>query len=251
MPILPKILLIEDDRCIAEALAHALQNHYELDAASSGRAGLYKADINNYDVVILDLNLPDLPGTAVCQQLRERGFRTPIMVLTADNQVLSKIKLLDNGANDYLTKPFSLGELKARLRVLKRQAAASQPFRPKGRLSVGGMTLDRQTRLVERDGKIIKLRRKEFSLLECLMENAGTVVNRQFLTSYAWQDSDDLWTNTIDVHIKHLRDKVDRPFGSSLIKTVHGLGYKLQVETSDSENVAQPVNKKPYRISRR
>jgi DNA-binding response OmpR family regulator len=250
MPILPNVLLIEDDRGIAEALSHALQNSYQIDTADTGRAGLYKADINNYDIVILDLNLPDLPGHVVCQQLRERGFKAPIMVLTADNQVLTKIKLLDGGANDYLTKPFSLGELKARLRVLKRQGAG-QPFRAKGQLTTGDIILDRQSRLVTRAGLVIQLRRKEFSLLECLMEHAGTVVSRQFLTSYAWQDCDDLWTNTIDVHIKHLRDKIDRPFGSGLIRTVHGLGYKLQISNQKSDNNTPAVNKNAHRISQR
>jgi len=247
---LPDILLIEDDRSIAEALTHALQNSYQLDVANTGRDGLYKADINNYDFIILDLNLPDLPGHVICQQLRERGFKAPIVVLTADNQVLSKIKLLDGGANDYLTKPFSLGELKARLRVLKRQVA-TQPFRAKGQLTAGDIVLDRQTRLVKRAGRLIQLRRKEFSLLECLMENAGNVVNRQFLTNYAWQDCDDLWTNTIDVHIKHLRDKIDRPFGSRLIQTIHGLGYKLQINLQELDNNTPPVNKKVHRISQR
>jgi two-component system OmpR family response regulator len=248
MSILPNVLLIEDDRGIAEALTHALQNSYRLDVAETGRAGLYKADVSSYDIVILDLNLPDLPGGVVCQQLRERGFKAPIMVLSADNQVLSKIKLLDGGANDYLTKPFSLGELKARLRALKRQGAGL-PYRAKGELIAGDLVLDRQTRLVKRADRIINLRRKEFSLLECLMENAGTVVNRQFLASYAWQDCDDLWTNTIDVHIKHLRDKVERPFGGRLIHTVHGLGYKLQAGEPDNNTVA--VNKKAHRISQR
>src|SRR4051794_18615186 len=102
MQILPRILLIEDERCIAEALVHALQNNYDVDVAPTGRSGLYKAEINSYEVVILDLKLPDLPGNVICQQLRERGFKPPILVLSADNEVLSKIKLLDCGANDYL-----------------------------------------------------------------------------------------------------------------------------------------------------
>jgi two-component system OmpR family response regulator len=239
MAVLRRILLIEDEKGIAQALVHALHNNYEVDLAATGRTALYKADINSYDIAILDLKLPDLPGIVICQQLRERGFTAPIMVVSADNQVLSKIKLLDGGANDYLTKPFSLGELKARLRVLERQAATSQAYRPKGPLTAGSITLDRQTRLVKRDGININLRRKEFSLLECLMENAGAAVSRQFLTNYAWQDCDDLWTNTIDVHIKHLRDKIDRPFGNALIKTVHGLGYRLEVEPNTQQITAQ------------
>jgi two-component system OmpR family response regulator len=151
-------------------------------------------------------------------------------VLTADDHTLSKVKLLDAGANDYLTKPFSLGELKARMRVLTRHHY-SLP-RPAEPLAVSGIELNRQNFEVKRDGIPLKLRRKEFALLECLMENAGSVVTRRALTRYAWQGTEDLWTNTVDVHIKHLRDKIDRPFDHKLIKTVHGIGYKLEAMPS-------------------
>lgn len=173
------------------------------------------------------MNLPDLPGLAVCERLRERGAQCPILVLSAEASVMSKINLLDAGANDYLTKPFSVGELKARLRVLTR---ANQYLysRPTVLLAAYGLELNRQTRTVTREGTVISLRRKEFALLECLMEHAGAVVSRTTLARYAWQ-GDELWTNTVDVHIKHLRDKIDRPFEQPLIRTVHGLGYKLEL----------------------
>ncbi len=226
MQLLPKILLVEDDCNIASALAQVLQSNYDVDIVSTGRLALYKADCEHYDIIVLDLSLPDMSGAAICQLLRERSVRMPILVLTGDSNVLSKINLLDNGANDYLTKPFSLGELKARLRALKR--ASTQPPLPISQLSISGVLLDRQTYQVSREGINIALRRKEFALLECLMENAGSVVTREVLIRYAWQGSDELWTNTVDVHIKYLRDKIDRPFDKPLIKTVHGLGYKLE-----------------------
>ena len=154
---LPKILLIEDDKGIAVALAHALSNHYDVETASSGKQALYKADAGTYETIILDLNLPDLPGLAICQQLRERGITAPILILTGESRVLTKIHLLDAGANDYLTKPFSLGELKARLRNL----AKYQALIPKANtlVSVGDLVLDRYKFQVSRGDLIIELRR--------------------------------------------------------------------------------------------
>lgn len=225
MQSLPKLLLVDDDNSIAKALVAALQSSYSIDVVRGGAQALFKATSEQYGAVILDLNLPDMSGMIVCQQLRDRGIDAPILVLTAENQVLTKINLLDAGANDYLTKPFSLGELKARLRVLMRGASTVQPRARQ--LTTGGLTLDRQTRTVTREGTPIKLRRKEFALLECLMEHAGSVVTRSALIRYAWHGSDEPWTNTVDVHIKYLRDKLDRPFERPVIQTVHGLGYRL------------------------
>lgn len=228
MHFLPRLMLVEDDSNIAKALALALRNSYIVDIISSGRQAIFKADSQHYGAIILDLNLPDIPGIQVCQELRNRGITAPILILSGESQVLTKINLLDAGANDYLTKPFSLGELKARLRVLSRPAP-DRPSQPR-RLSVGNLTLDRHARTVTRDGLSIALRRKEFALLECLMEHAGNVVTRQALIRHAWQGVEEPWTNTIDVHIKYLRDKLDRPFERALIQTVHGLGYRLALE---------------------
>ncbi len=223
---LHKVLLVEDDRSTAAALSHALQCSYTVVVATSGRQALYKTDIESYDIIVLDLSLPDLSGMAICQQLRERGVRTPILILTGDDKVMTKIKLLDAGANDYLTKPFSLGELKARLRAIARVQPTATPAASE--LAINGVLLNRRTSQVSREGVHINLRRKEFALLECLMEHAGTVVSRDTMLRYAWDSNADLWTNTVDVHIKYLRDKLDRPFATRLIKTVHGLGYRLE-----------------------
>lgn len=226
MPLLPKVLLVEDDRSIAGALAQALRDDYDIDVASSGKLALYKTDTDQYEAIMLDLNLPDISGIFVCQQLRERGVSAPILILSAETKVLTKINLLDAGANDYLTKPFSLGELKARLRALARSNGKSGHRSSK--LTVGDLVMNRRTFKVDRGGVEIELRRKEFALLECLMEHAGSVVTRDMFLQSVWHASDELWTNTVDVHIKHLRDKIERPFGDRLIRTVHGLGYKLE-----------------------
>lgn len=221
------ILLIEDNRSVALALCQAVARDYTITVAQNGLSGLKTAASNSYDAIILDLNLPDISGLDVCRDLRGRGNDTPILVLSGEEKVMSKIRLLDAGANDYLTKPFSLGELKARLRVLIRDNVSAPS--PKQRLQIDGLVLDPLRHQVERDGQPIELRKKEFALLECLMVHAGSVVTRTALGNFAWHTGESPWTNTIDVHIKHLRDKVDAPFDEQLIRTVHGLGYRLEI----------------------
>jgi len=227
MRTLPKLLLIEENRAISEALGQALSTCYEVVVAGTAEQGLFRSDMEHYGAIILDLTLPDRSGLAVCEALRDRGVTAPILIISSETNVLTKIKLLDAGADDYLTKPFSLGELKARLRVVQRRSV-ELPVTTATELTVGELTLDRAKHCVSRDGQVIDLRRKEFAILECLMLRAGTVVNRDTLTSYGWEGNDDNWTNTIDVHIKYLRDKIDRPFAEQLIKTVHGVGYRLE-----------------------
>jgi two-component system OmpR family response regulator len=232
-----QLLLVEDNREIAAALTRVLAADYTITLAETGAAGLRHLERGGYDLVVLDLTLPDTTGLAVCEAIRARGNTVPVLILTAETSIISKIQLLDAGADDYVTKPFSLGELKARLRSLQRRHCQLPPERPE--LSVGGLTLDRTKHQVERGGQIIPLRRKEFALLECLMRHAGTVVTRSTLGNYAWQGADTPWTNTIDVHIKRVRDKVDKPFGGRpLIRTVHGLGYRFE---ASREPAAQQV----------
>jgi two-component system OmpR family response regulator len=223
MHTLPRILLVEDDRYVSNALAHMLRSSYEIDVSQSGKLALYKADSYKYDIVILDLNLPDISGLDVCKQLRERGIKAPILILSGESKVLTKVNLLDAGANDYLTKPFSLGELQARIRALLRYKDANGVW-PDAELKACGITLNRRTFTVERDSQAIYLRRKEFELLECLMEQANNLVTRKDLIKRVWNTTEP-WANTIDVHIKYLRDKIDKPFTLPLIKTIHGRGY--------------------------
>jgi DNA-binding response OmpR family regulator len=223
---LPKVLLVEDNKSVSNTLTLALQAEYDIDVAITGKSALYKCDYRDYELIILDLNLPDFSGTNVCAMLRQRGLRAPILILSGVSEVSSKVSLLDLGANDYLTKPFALGELKARLRALMRRAPTSP--RARTRLQAYGVVLDRRTYRVTRDGVNIDLRRKEFELLACLMEHPGEVVTRTSLINQAWLSNDSIWTNTVDVHINHLRDRLDKPFDAQLIHTVHGQGYKLE-----------------------
>lgn len=239
MHTLPKLLLIEDIRSIAEALSQALRTSYDIDLAPSGDHALSRVNGEHYGAIILDLHLPDRSGLAVCEELRNRGVTAPILVISSDTNVLTKIKLLDAGADDYLTKPFSLGELKARLRVLQRRAIETVDL--SNQLVVGDLILDRDSRRLLRGDVAIDLRRKECAIMECLMQRAGSVVSRDTLTRHAWDGNDDNWTNTIDVHIKYLRDKVDRPFDQQLIKTVHGLGYRLDVSSAGSVGSGRPL----------
>lgn len=220
------ILLIEDNRDIATALIQALAKTHDTDWVSSGEAGIQKLRDHDYHCIVLDLNLPDRHGLTVCEDLRANGCQTPILILSAEAEVLSKIRLLNAGANDYLTKPFSLGELKARLKVLERLNISQE-----NRIILDSqeLTINSRAREVRRGDTSIKLRRKEFALLECLVRNAGHAVSRQSLGTYAWGEDDSPWNNTIDVHMKHLRDKLDRPFKTKLISTVHGIGYRLDV----------------------
>jgi two-component system OmpR family response regulator len=237
----PSLLLIEDNASISAALSEALKNDYNLECVQEGKAGLYKSDQEQYDVILLDLNLPDVPGLAVCQQMRERGVCSPIFIVSGETNVLSKINLFDAGANDYLTKPFSLGELKARLRALIRTSKENSSL-PSHEIEIGSLTLNPTTFSVCREGKAISLRRKEFSLLHCLMAHAGTVVPRETLIRYGWDGLDTPWANTLDVHIKYLRDKLDRPYNSSAIKTVHGIGYRLDLNALTKERVDEALS---------
>ena len=220
-----RALIIEDEPGIALALYKSLnQSSYRVDTAKTGSSGLKKASSKKFDVILLDLGLPDMSGLTICKQLRADGFAGPIIVLTAESGVKTKVNLFDAGANDYVIKPFSVEELQARMRACLRKTAEEKPTEL---LVTNELTLNPASRTVARGSSVIPLRRKEFALLEYLMKHAGAAVTRTSLMNYAWEGSEDTWTNTVDVHIKHLRDKIDRPFPRQLIKTVHGIGYKL------------------------
>lgn len=228
-----RILIIEDEPGIALALYKSLSKaDYRVVTAKTGMSGLHKAAAHKFDIILLDLGLPDMPGLTVCRQLRAEGLQIPIIILTAESAVRTKVSLFDAGANDYITKPFSVDELQARIRACLRRPVEDENRPP---LTVGELTLHPATRTVERAGLMIPLRRKEFAILEYLMQNAGSAVSRASLLRHIWND-EDAWTNTVDVHIKHLRDKLDRPFDRPLIVTVHGIGYKL-----DASSTTEPV----------
>ncbi len=219
-----RVLVVEDNEDVLGALRMGLRASYVVDAARTGDEGLQLAEMNEYDAILLDLQLPDIDGLQVCKELRKEGLATPIIVLTAKSAVGDKVSLLDAGANDYITKPFSIEELRARIRaVLRTQDSSSVD----AVIAAGSLMLNTATREVTRGQTSITLRRKEFDLLEYLMRNNARIVSRQMILDHVWDMNDTIWTNAIDVHIKYLRDKIDRPFGLETIKTVHGVGYRL------------------------
>lgn len=220
-----KLLLIEDDKETAATLKEELERDYIVEASFTGEDGEYEAEINDYDLIILDLGLPDKDGLEVCRRVRTNRIQVPILVLTGEDDLNTKVSLLDSGADDYLTKPFRLKELKARIRALLRRQ--HQTF-VSNILPIDDLTLDLNKKNAKRGIKIITLRRKEFYLLEYLMRNAGAVLSRGMILDHVWDSESESFANIVDVHIKYLRDQIDRPFNKKLIKTVHGLGYKIE-----------------------
>ena len=220
-----KLLLVEDDRQLAQTIKETLDKYFVTEIEFTGEEGDFSASVNNYDLLILDLNLPDISGIELTAKIRSNGNQVPILILTGQDNVKTKVRALDAGADDYLTKPFSTPELLARCRALLRRRLQTLTS---SRLSVADLSLDLDSKDVKRGHEKIQLRRKELFLLEYLMRNAGRVVTREMILDHAWDSETEPVGNTVDVHIKYLRDHIDRPFAKKLIKTVHGLGYKLE-----------------------
>jgi len=219
-----KILLIEDNYSLAESLKKQLGKNFVVEMAHTGEEGLQHALAGGQDVIILDLSLPDMGGYDICRTIRLSNVHTPILILTGADDITSRVSLLNAGADDYVTKPFSIAELKARLGALLRRAPTVSASAV---ITVQDLVIDPNRRRVERGGVPIDLRRKEFDILEYLARNRGRPVTRAMILDHAWDGTKDTWNNTVDVHIKHLRDKVDRPFGEPLIKTAYGIGYMI------------------------
>jgi len=220
-----RVLIIDDNKQVAESLRRGLKSTYAVDVAFTGQQGMVQAESAPYDVILLDLNLPDLNGEDICASLRFNGVKTPIIVLTGRDVVQDKVDLLDMGADDYITKPFSLEEVKARMRAALRHGHQETTSNT---LKFEDLELDPASRTVKRHNTTVDLRRKEFDLLEYMMRNQGKTLTRPMILEHIWDMNNNLWANVVDVHIKHLRDKIDRPFDSKIIKTVHGVGYKLE-----------------------
>jgi two-component system, OmpR family, copper resistance phosphate regulon response regulator CusR len=222
-----RILVIEDDLPLAKFIMKGLeQEHYAVDHASDGEQGHAMAEDLDYDLIVLDLNLPKMDGLAVLKYLRPGKPNVPVIVLTARTRVEDRVASLDSGADDCLNKPFSYSELSARVRALLRRGKPSTD----SRLRVADLSLDRVERRVERAGKRIDLTSKEFALLEYLMRNAGRRVTRSMIVEHVWNINFDTATNVVDVYINYLRKKVDSGFNPRLIKTVRGVGYELSEE---------------------
>jgi two-component system, OmpR family, response regulator len=197
-----------------------------VDVAGDGREALWLATENPYDAIVLDVMLPDLDGFEVCRKLREAGRWSPVLMLTARDAVHDRVAGLDAGADDYLTKPFSFAEFLARLRALFRRGTPDRPTV----LENGDLILDPATRRVARDGQPIDLTAREFALLEYLMRHPGEVLSRTRLIEHVWDFAFEGDSNVVDVYIRYLREKVDRPFGRDSIETVRGAGYRLREE---------------------
>lgn len=222
-----KILVVEDNPRLAERIKHKLHRLHSIDLEDNGHAAIEKAKQVEYDVIVLDLGLPDMSGEQVCKLLRDHEIMTPILILTAIDTFESKVTLLDIGADDYLTKPFDSSELRARITALARRRTRHKPQKI---ISYYDMNIDLDQRKVTRNNITIELRRKEFDILVYLITNQGRILTRDMIMNHAWDGDKISWNSTIDVHIKHLRDKIDRPFNSQIIKTAYGIGYKVDTE---------------------
>lgn len=221
-----RILVAEDDQVIADFVAQGLREAgYAVDVATTGTDALRKA-LDGYDAAVMDVMLPELDGLSVIEQLRAKKQQMPVLILSARHTVDDRVKGLQAGGDDYLTKPFAFAELLARLQaLLRRSGGASEPTR----LAVGDLTLDLLSRRVERAGRPLDLRPREFALLEYLMRHPGRVLSKTMILSHVWGYSFDPGTNVVDVLVSRLRDKVDEGFDTRLIHTVRGAGYVLKV----------------------
>ncbi len=220
-----KILVVEDDKTVGQYVKRGLEEaRYQVDLVDDGVAGLRAAASGRYDLAVLDLRLPGMGGQEVLRTLRDRGVTLPVLVLTAQDSVDFKVQALRMGADDYVTKPFALEELLARIEALGRRPKAIAP----PVLTVADLVLDTGSREVQRAGKPIELTPKEYSVLEYLMRHHGHVMSRTLITEYAWDYHFDPGTNIVDVVINRLRKKVDGPRQVKLIHTVRGVGYVLK-----------------------
>src|ERR671936_1533165 len=220
-----RLLVVEDDLKLARALERGLQREgYAVDLADNGDDALSQANENDYDAVVLDVMLPGRDGFSVCKAMRREARWAPVLMLTARDQVSDRIRGLDAGADDYLVKPFDFGELLARLRALIRRGPSERP----PVLEVGDLRIDPAARVVTRRDREIELTVREFALLHFLAQRAGEVVSREQLLEHVWDTAEDGSTNVVDVYIGYLRNKIERPFRSKIIRTVRGIGFMLE-----------------------
>jgi two-component system OmpR family response regulator len=226
-----RVLVVEDDVKLAGLIQRALREQAALaDAAHDGEDALWMADATRYDVMVLDVNLPGISGFETCQQLRASRVDTPILMLTARASITDRVTGLDTGADDYLVKPFDVSEMLARVRALARRGPVARGLV----LSIGDLSLEAGTRVVSRGGTQIALSTKEFQLLEVFMRRPGQVLSRYDLLEGAWDMAYENRSNVVDVYVRYLRDKIDRPFGIRTIETVRGAGYRLSAPARQS-----------------
>ena len=216
---------------MAAVLKRGLEEEgYAVDVALTGEEGLWMAVEYPNDAIVLDVMLPDMDGFELCRRLRERGQWAPVLMLTARDAVADRVRGLDAGADDYLTKPFSFHELAARTRALVRRGVSERP----ATLTAGDLSLDPATRAARRGGVALDLSAKEFALLEYFMRHPGEVLSRSRLIEHVWDFAYDGGSNIVDVYVRYLREKIDRPFGTHSLETVRGAGYRLRGDSADA-----------------
>ena len=219
-----RLLVVEDNPGMASLLMRSLKREgYAVDAVGTGEDALWSVRENQYDGVVLDAMIPAPSGFEVCRRMRAEGRWAPVLMLTARDTVPDRVRGLDSGADDYLTKPFALAELFARIRALTRRDPLERPVA----LRVGDLMLDPVSRVVRRGDVDVSLSPKEFTLLQELMRRPGEVLSRTHLIDHVWDFAYDGGSNVVDVYVRYLRDKVDRPFGRDTIRTVRGAGYRI------------------------
>ncbi len=218
-----RILVVEDDKKVAGFIAQGLQQEsHAVDVVHDGESGAYQAETFDYDLVVLDLMLPRLPGLELLRRLRTRNAHVPVLILTAKGDLQDRIAGLDSGADDYLVKPFAYAELSARVRALLRRAVKEDV-----KLRIADLEVDTATHIVKRAGRRIDLKPKEYALLEYLLHNARRPVSRNMIVEHVWDIHFDAVSNVVEVHINWLRNKVDKGFSPPLIHTLRGVGYIL------------------------
>ena len=220
-----RILLVEDEKKIASFIERGLkEQHYVVDVAHDGGAGSVLASVNDYDLIILDVMLPEKDGFSLCLEIRKKKSDVPILILTAKDKVSDKVRGLGGGADDYLTKPFEFEELLARVAALLRRKNSQKS----SDLKVADLELDQLKHRVKRAGKDIPLTSKEYALLEYLMIHSDQVVTRTMISEHVWNEDFDSFSNVVDVYINHLRGKIDKGFKKPLIHSIRGTGYSLK-----------------------
>jgi two-component system OmpR family response regulator len=228
--------VVEDEAKMSALIRRALEREgYAVDVAGNGQDGLWMATENHYDAVVLDVMIPPPNGFEVCRELRQRGEWAPILLLTARDSVSDRVAGLDAGADDYLAKPFSFAELYARLRALSRRGARERP----SVLELGDLVLDPAAHSVRRGDAAVDLSPKEFALLELFMRHPDEVLSRTQILDHVWDFAYDGTSNVVDVYVRYLREKIDRPFGCTSIETVRGVGYRLRKPAPDHALVAE------------
>jgi DNA-binding response OmpR family regulator len=224
-----RILLVEDEKKLADIVERGLKaERFAVDVCHNGREGWEMSDAYDYDLIILDLMLPEMTGTEILEKIRRKNQRVPILILTARDSMDDKVKNFEIGADDYLIKPFAFAELNVRIKALLRRG----PVNRSSVLRVGDLEIDRLSQNVKRAGKKIELTAKEYGLLEYLATHPGRVFSRTMIIEHVWDQSFQGLTNIVDVYVRHLREKIDDPFPTKLLRTMRGVGYSL----SDEEN---------------